>query len=92
MPAANLHLPDHAPANLSYFSAPVNFSRRTNKPQPSGTAAKSRPNGPGEASVAESRLSELFAGKRAEKAPENFLNDLLAEFRRRNYGTGETHS
>lgn len=43
-----------------------------------------QPSGVSGAPVSESWLAELFAAKRAEKPPENFLPEFLEEFHRRN--------
>ena len=98
MNAANIQQSDFVPYNILFFPTPAGFSRRMNGLPPSGArtskrsadgTSKSRPSRPPEDPISESQLSELFAEKRAEKPPENFLPDFLAEFRRRNYGSGE---
>jgi hypothetical protein len=100
MKAANLHHPGLASPNIMIFPAPSALSGRIPLPpvcglktrRSPGPAKKSTPHRASEDPVSESRLSELFALKRAEKPPENFLADFIVEFRRRNYGSSEGDS
>ena len=85
MTAANLLCPDQFPANLIFFAAHGGQTARTDQQrngngEPANAPRRDLPEDP----VA-SRLNELFAHKREEKAPEGFMNNFMEEFARRNY-------
>jgi hypothetical protein len=93
MKAANLNPLDLVPANIIFFPTHAGYSRRMTLLSPTGerkskgsstAATKARSRRMIEDPITPSRLAELFALKRDEKAPENFLRDALEVFHRRN--------
>lgn len=81
------------PANILLFPNPTGSSDHMASPSAAGkrrskgfstAAAKGRAQQMVLDPVAQSRIAELFAMRRDEKAPENFVRDALEVFHRRN--------
>ena len=98
MKAANLNPLDRSPANIVFFPLHAGSSRRITLVSPPGkrrvtsastVAANVRSRRIMEDPIAQGRIAALFALKREEKAPENFIRDALEVLHRRNaiYGT-----
>jgi hypothetical protein len=97
MKAVKLRQPDIVPDNIIAFPNHAGFSRRVTVLSPLGEAKpkvslKKVARAPSrrlmEDPIAQSRLAELFALKREEKAPENYIRDALEVFHRRNAISG----
>ena len=93
MKTANPNPLDRMPTNILFFPHHAGLSHRMASLSPEGkrrskgfstVAAKARARRMVEDPIAQSRLAELFALKRNEKAPENFLRDALEVLHRRN--------
>ncbi len=101
MKTANLRQPDLVPDNIIDFPNHSGFSGRMTVPSPSGArvskvpvkeVAKAPSRSRMEDTIAQSRMAELFALKREEKAPENYVRDALEVFHRRNAIAGALFS
>jgi len=97
MKAANLNPLDRSPSNIIFFPHHAGFSHRMTLASSSGkrrakgsstVAANLRLRRMMEDPITPSRMAELFALRRDEKAPENLIRDALEVLHRRNEMTG----
>lgn len=93
MKAAKLNPLDRMPSNIIFFPNQAGLSHRMASQAPAvkrrsksfpTEMAKARGHRQVEDPIAQSRLAELFAMRRDEKAPENFIRDALEVLHRHN--------